>query len=81
MKYVTALSAKISNNFHSAQYLKHKVNFMFKENKILSFNDPETEKWYSSTEAIVYHNTRGIIDSEIKEATRLTAGLSSITIS
>ena len=81
LKYITALSAQTSNNFHNADMLKHKVNFLFNKNKILSFNDPETEQWHTTIESIVFNNTWGITNSEMKEATRLTAGLFSMTIS
>ena len=54
---------------------------MFNKNKILSFNDPETEQWFTAIESIVTNNTQGIRNSEMKQATRLTAGLTSMTTS
>ena len=54
---------------------------MFNKEKILSFDDPQTEKWFSTIKDVVYNNTMGITNTETKEATRLTAGLTSLTTS
>ena len=54
---------------------------MFSKEKILSFNDPKTEKWYTDIAQMVSNYTSRITNSEIKEATRLTAALMSLTTS
>ena len=77
--YITAFLARTTNKFHNAVQLRQKINHMFSEDKILSFNDPRTNRWYSSIKHIVYNNAQGITSSEIKEATRLTASLSTLT--
>lgn len=79
LKYITAFSARTTNKFHNVVQLRHKINHMFSEYKILSFTDPGTECWYSSIKHVVYNNAQGITSSEIKEATRLTATLSTLT--
>ena len=56
LRYITALSAQITNEFHNAVQLMHKINHIFNEDKILLFNDPASERWYSSTEHIVNNN-------------------------
>ena len=81
LKYTTALSAQSSTNFHNAETLQHKISFMFNKEKILSFDDPQTEKWFSTIKDVVTNNTMGITNTEMKEATRLTAGLTSLTTS
>ena len=81
LKFPTTLSAQTSNNYHNSQHLKHEVNFMFKKDKILSFHDLEMQRWYSTIKNIVYNNAKCITDSEIKEATRLIVGLSTLTTS
>ena len=48
LKYTTALSAQTSTNFHNAETLQYKISFMFNKEKILSFDDPQTEKWFLS---------------------------------
>ena len=85
LKYTTALSAQTSTNFHNAEILQHKISFMFNKEKILSFDDPHIEKWFTTIKGVVRNNTLGITvgitNSELKEATRLTAGLTSLTTS
>ena len=79
LKYITSFSARTTNEFHNAVQLRHKINHIFNEDKILSFNDPGSERWYSSIEHIVNNNAKGITSSKVKEATRLTASLSTMT--
>ena len=43
LRFVTALSARTTNEYHNAVQQRHKINHMFSEDKILSFNDPGTE--------------------------------------
>ena len=54
---------------------------MFNKEKVLSFDDPQTERWFTTIEKIVTNSTKEITKSEMKEATRLTAGLTSLTTS
>ena len=51
---------------------------MFSKASVLSFSDPASEKWFTSIEEIVSNNTLGLTSSEVKEATRISADLSSI---
>ena len=51
---------------------------MFSKASVLSFSDPASEKWFTSIEEIVSNNTQGLTSSEAKEATRISADLSSI---
>ena len=81
MKYITAMSAQTATNFHDAETLQHEVSFILKKEKVLSFDDPQTEQWFSAIEGLVANNTDGLTKSERKEATRLTAGLTSLTTS
>ena len=52
---------------------------MFSKETVLSFNDPASERWFSTVKSIVANNSQGLTSSEIKEATRITADLSTIT--
>ena len=66
LKYTTAMSAQTAMNFHNAETLQHEVSFMFKREKVLSFDDPQKERWFSAIEEMVTHNTRGITRPEKK---------------
>ena len=80
-KYLTALSAQTSVNYHNAEDLKHKIVFMLNKSKVLTFSDPEIEQWFTAIKEVITNNTKGITKSEMKEATRLTAGLTLMTTS
>ena len=79
IRYIIGLSTKTSNGLQDAVQLHYKLNFLFNEDKIISFNDPGSELWYSTIEHIVDKNAKGITTTEIKEATRLTASVSTLT--
>ena len=80
-KYIIALSTQTSINYHNAEGLKHKIEFMLDKNEVLTFRDPETEQWFTTIKETVTNNTIGITKSEMKEAKKLTAGLTSMTTS
>ena len=79
LRYITSLSAQTNNGMHNAVQSRHTLNFLFNVDKIIYFNDPGSEKWYSTIEKIVDKNAVGITTSEVKEATRLTAIVSTMT--
>ena len=79
LRYITSLTAQTNNGMHNAVQSRHTLNFLFNEDKIISFNDPGSEKWYSTIEKIVDENAVGISTSEVKEATRMTASVSTMT--
>ena len=79
IKYIAALSAQTSNRRHNAIQLRHKVTHMFSKNTVLSFNDPASECWFSTVKSIVANNSKGFTRSEVKEATIITADLSTVT--
>ena len=64
LKYTTAMSAQTAMNFHDAETLQHEVSFMFKKEKVLSFDDPQTERWFSAIEEMVINNTRGFTNKQ-----------------
>ena len=69
LRYQTALAAQTTNNHHSAIQHRNKINHLFSTAKTLSFNDPETERWYTTIEKIVNDGIQGFTKSEYKEAT------------
>ena len=81
LKYTTAMSAQTAINFHDAEILQHEVSFMFKKEQKLSFDDPQTELCFSTIEEMVANNTWSLTRFEVKQATRLTAGLTSLATS
>ena len=54
---------------------------MLNKSKVLTFSDPEIEQWFTAIKEVITNNTKGITKSEMKEATRLTAGLTLMTTS
>ena len=52
---------------------------MFSKETVLSFNDPASERWFLIVKNIVSNNSQGLTSSEIKEATRITVDLSTLT--
>ena len=59
--------------------MRHQVTHMFSKETVLSFNDPASERWFSTVRDIVSNNSKGLTGSEIKEATRISADLSTLT--
>ena len=62
LKYTTAVSAQTATNFHDVETLQLEVSFMFKREKVLSFDDPQTEQFFSAIEEMVTNNTRASPD-------------------
>ena len=77
--YTHALSTKTANIFHNTQHLDHRILFIFSKVKLLSFNNPKAEQWYTDIAGMVRNHTTGITTSEIKEAIHPTATLTSLT--
>ena len=50
LRYITSLTAQTNNGMHNAVQSRHTMNFLFNEDKIISFNDPGSEKWYYTIE-------------------------------
>ena len=61
LRFITSLSAQTNGAMHNAVQSRHTLNFLFNEDKIISFTDPGSEKWYSTIEKIVDENAVGII--------------------
>ena len=79
IRYTSALSAHNSYELHHAIQMKDRVTHMFSKDTVLSFSDPGSERWFTTIKEIVSNNTQGLTSSEIKEATRISADLSTLT--
>ena len=48
IKYTSTLSAQNSYGLHSTIQMRHLVTHMFSKETVLSFNDPASERWFST---------------------------------
>ena len=81
LRYYTTLAAQTTNNHQNAIRMRDQVEHLFSTEPVLQFGDPETERWYTTIEKFVKSGIPGFTSKEYKEATRLTAGVTSLTTS
>ena len=79
LMYYTTLAAQTINNHQNAIRQRNQIEHLFSTKTTLYFGDPETERWYSTIEKFVTEGIPGFTKKEYKEATRLTAGVTSLT--
>ena len=79
LRYTHALSTKSANLFHTAEPINRQVSFTFSKDSVLTFSNPETERWHADISYAVKNSSTGLTDFEIKKAIRLTSALASLT--
>ena len=79
IRYTSALSAQNSNELYAAIQINNRVTHMFSKNTVLSFSDSASEQLFTTVKDIVSNDSQGLTNSEVKEATRISADLSTLT--